>query len=427
MGVEGLGLPGLEAGPHDLGESASMSRVTLIVPVVSGRLPAPSDLAEIRDALFEAGHELSILLLQGDQSMEDLGEFPETRVVDVGSSDLAGAALTGIGLAEGDYALVLDPRCRYPAVDFVAVVEALEADRGDVVVASRRCDWRIGREGDRQVRPRFPVGWIARWFTASSDPLSGLVGVRCDRIDTERDSGRAVGSMFTLELLARLPGVRADVPARPVSPLPPFRPTMDELRHIKRLADDRYGNFSRLVQFCLVGASGMVVDLSSYVILQWVFARSPLAGRSLPGLGMLDLAAAAVMAIGLALVWNFTLNRRLTFSYARQESRRKQFAAYVLSNALAVSVNLFLRLHLPRWLPFFDRHRLMAAVVGIVMATGLSFSMARWFVFRRRSGGPPTIAGDVESNVAFPREDSESLSRKSPSSVHRKPPPVPSA
>ena len=31
---------------------------------------------------------------------------------------------------------------------------------------------------------------------------------------------------------------------------------------IKRLADDRFGNFSRLLQFCVVGASGMVIDLS---------------------------------------------------------------------------------------------------------------------------------------------------------------------
>ena len=360
-----------------------MSRVTLILPAASGRIPERSTLLEIRDALGAAGHAVEILLLSGDPAAHRLDDLPDTEVVDVGEADLAGAVLLGIEQAAGDRALVLDPRVRYPIADLLAVLEALDAGRGDVVVASRRCAWRTDRDGRREVRASLPLGWVARWFTGSSDPLSGLVGVRCDRIDP-RHVGRAAGTMFTLELLAQLPGDRADVPAQPLTPPPPFRPTVDELRHIKHLADDRYGNFSRLVQFCLVGASGMVVDLTSYVIFQWVFARSPLAGRSLPLLGHLDLAAAAVTAVGLALIWNFTLNRRLTFSYARRESRRKQFAAYVLSNALAVSVNLFLRLHLPRWIDFFDRHRLMAAVVGIVMATGLSFSMARWFVFRRR-------------------------------------------
>lgn len=399
-----------------------MPRVTLILPSASGRYPDRADLIEIRDALVSAGHDLEILLLSGEPTA--LNDLPGIQTVDIGDTDLAGAAMRGIELASGDYALVLDPRFRYPAVDFLAVVEALEEGRGDVVVASRRCVWRPTREGDRQVRPRFPIGWVAQWFTDSSDPLSGLVGVRCDRIDTQRKAGRAVGTMFTLELLALLPGVRADVPARPFLPVPPFRPTIDELRHVKRLADDRYGNFSRLVQFCLVGASGMVVDLTSYVLFQWVFARSPLAGRTLPGLGMLDLAAAAVVAVGLALTWNFTLNRRLTFSYARHESRRKQFAAYVLSNALAVSVNLFLRLHLPRWVPFFDRHRLMAAVVGIIAATGLSFSMARWFVFRRRPADAPPIEADIASDPTAPASSPQE--GQTTSSGHRAPP-VPSA
>jgi hypothetical protein len=39
---------------------------------------------------------------------------------------------------------------------------------------------------------------------------------------------------------------------------------------------------------------------------------------------------------------------------------------------------------LPAHILFFERHRLAAAVVGIVAATGVSFTMSRWLVFSRR-------------------------------------------
>ena len=43
----------------------------------------------------------------------------------------------------------------------------------------------------------------------------------------------------------------------------------------------------------------------------------------------------------------------------------------------------------PSRILFFQRHKLAAAVVGIVAATGISFSMSRWIVFSRR---PPPDA-----------------------------------
>ncbi len=94
------------------------------------------------------------------------------------------------------------------------------------------------------------------------------------------------------------------------------------------------------------------------------------------------------MSIAMALLWNFTLNRRLTFNDARGGSWMKQFLAYALSNALAIALSLSVRVYLPTRVPFFARHRLAAAVVGIVGATGISFSMSRWIVFTRKPPHP---------------------------------------
>ena len=101
----------------------------------------------------------------------------------------------------------------------------------------------------------------------------------------------------------------------------------------------------------------------------------------------LDLAVAGALAIAIALVWNFSLNRRLTFNDARQGSILRQFFTYVLGNALGIALSFSLRLILPSRIGFFQRHKLAAAVVGIVAATGISFSMSRWVVFTKRSTG----------------------------------------
>ncbi len=194
-------------------------------------------------------------------------------------------------------------------------------------------------------------------------------------------------------------------------------PGWDDVRHLKRLADHRYGNLSRLVQFCVVGASGAIVDLSSYALFQWVFAQTPLVNRTVPPPvgGPMSLAAAGVVAVSLAVVWNFTLNRRLTFNDARGGSILKQFLTYALSNAVSVPLSLFLRLKLPQTVPFFGQHRLAAAVVGIVAGTAISFSMSRWLVFRRhaRPDSPRPHHLDDSTSPDSPLDDEDKAPRDS--------------
>src|SRR5262249_37044030 len=148
-----------------------------------------------------------------------------------------------------------------------------------------------------------------------------------------------VGSKFSFELLAKVEGQVVDVPVVRLRPKRREWPGWDDVRHWKRLADHRFGNFSRLVQFCAVGASGMLVDLTTYAFFQWVLARTVLVHETTTFFGFTwptHLACAGVIAVGLALVWNFTLNRRLTFNDARTGSIVRQFLTYVLSNAVSV-------------------------------------------------------------------------------------------
>jgi dolichol-phosphate mannosyltransferase len=338
----------------------------------------------LRSALEVAGYDAEILICGPlDLTGSDAAHHSWTWVA-VPDNGRAACAVAGLERARGDFRIALDPARTYGPEDLLRVVRALEDGRGALVIGSRFED----SEGSTPVSlPGRALGRLARLVTGTSDPLSGLVGLTEEALDRSTAAFMAVGSQFALELLAKVDSPRVDVAARPGPPARREWPGFDELRHIKRLADHRFGNFSRLFQFCAVGASGMVVDLTFYAAFQWIFARGPL-HRVVPGLGPLDLAVAGFLAVALALCWNFSLNRRLTFSYARHGSLTRQFFGYLASNAAAISLNLTLRLSLPAYVGFFNRHRLAAALVGIVLATGISFSMSRWVVFRHRGVAP---------------------------------------
>jgi dolichol-phosphate mannosyltransferase len=293
---------------------------------------------------------------------------------------LAAATVAGLREARGDVLVVLDLERGYAPEGMMRLVEPLLQGRAELAVATPR-----GNPG-LWSGPCAWSGSLARGLLGTSDPSSGLVALTAKAARGVNGLHTPIGSRFTLDLIARTNGKRVDVPVGRSASNGRIRLELNDLRHLKRLADHRFGNASRLFQFCAVGASGMVIDLSCYALFQWVFSKTALTRVTAPFTGgSADLAAAGALAIALALVWNFSLNRRLTFNDARGGSLPRQFVTYVLGNALGIALSYTLRMVLPVRVAFFSRHRLAAALVGIVAATGISFSMSRWVVFNRRT------------------------------------------
>lgn len=360
-----------------------MARVSLI-------LPGPPTLADNPAAHLAAlqaeGHEVEAIVA-GPGPAEALSGW---QVVQTEEPGVASAAIAGLQAARGDYLIVLDPASTYEPGDTTRLVAALTDGSADVAVACR---------------PSRVIGPVARALVGTADPMSGLIALARVQLDRAGDL-TPLGSMFGWTILAQVGGRRVDVPVRARRPVGGLRGLgMDDIRQLKRLADDRFGNASRLIQFCVVGASGMVVDLTCYHLFQRAFAATALAGRVGPVAGVpLDLAAARATAIAVALAWNFSLNRRLTFSYARRNSLVRQFVIYVLSNSLGMALSFSLGLALPAHFAYFRRHKLAAAVVGIVAATGISFSMSRWVVFKERRQRPDP-AEDRAATPLDPRSE----------------------
>jgi dolichol-phosphate mannosyltransferase len=358
-------------GRNPLGVSPDMARVSLIV-LKSPGIQWPSErVASYRAGLEDSGFSVEVLAVSDPICRtHPVADEPWCRSLVANAPGLAESAVAGIRAARGHLLVVVDLAMTYRFEDIFALVQTLEAGKADLAIANR---------------PVGLVGWLAQRFLGTTDPTSGLVGLtRTSALEAD-DSLAPVGSRFTLELLARVAGRRVDVPVEPIEPISRRSTPLGDLRQLKRLADDRFGNASRLIQFCFVGASGMVVDLTFYVIFQAVCGQTALVSMSAPLVGgSMALAVSRVLAIAIALTWNFSINRRLTFNDSRQGSIPRQFLRYVLSNMLGIGVSLSLSLILPTRIGFFRAHRLAAAVVGIVAATGISFSMARWFVFGQK-------------------------------------------
>lgn len=362
-----------------------MGRVSLILPLETPAMLGPDTVERYRGALEAAGCSVEVLAVLEPGIPRPVGPDADGIVWrNAAGPGLASAAITGLTEARGDARLVLDPSRGYEPEDLVHLVEPILSARADLVVAHRADEPGIGRRPGPWQVARGWAGRVTRRALGISSPLSGLVAVSPALVEQIAGTYHPVGSRFTIDLLLRARGRKEEVAVRAGETGPP-QLGLDDFRHLKRLADDRFGNASRLLQFCAVGASGMVVDLSCYALFQHLLRETGLAVMRAPVIGgPLDLAVSGALAIGLALTWNFALNRRLTFSDARSRLIVRQFLAYAASNAAGIALSLFLRLKLPAHVRFFDDHKLAAALVGIVAATGLSFTLARWVVFRRR-------------------------------------------
>ena len=235
-------------------------------------------------------------------------------------------------------------------------------------------------------RSRFGLGFVSRFFLGTSDAFSGLFALRrSDWVDIlekmqHRKAVVELGSRNAHEKRARCVDVPVIVDDQFQTRLYGF----GDLRQTKHMLDRRFGNYSRLDPVLPRGRIGhgcrsvvLCIVSSGFSLPGWC-PRRPMSVSW-------QLALARVLSIGIALVWNFLLNRRLTFNDALKREHLQAVSDLCVRQrdrdfSQSYRQLVFCR---PEY-AFFARHRLAAAVVGIIAATGISFSTSRWMVFGRR-------------------------------------------
>lgn len=306
-------------------------------------------------------------------------DHPVTLLTRTSGRGLSPAVIDGIGKAAGRHIVVMDADLSHPPETIPEMVRMLREEEADFVIGSRYV------EGGQTVRG-WPLhrrlnSWAAtmlvRPLVSIRDPMSGFFAFARARMP-DRSALAPVGYKIGLEILIKGEFARAaEVPilfsdrVRGESKLG-LGEQVNYLRHLRRLYHHRYPRRMELGQFVFVGAVGLVWDLLFYHLLQLLGAGHVLA---------------RAISFWPAVTNNWFLNRIMTFKGRERDPVGAQWAKFVTVSAGGFLVSWGAYVLLTAHVAFFDAHRVLALLVGVVLATAFNFTLSDLFVYVRRPKG----------------------------------------
>lgn len=376
----------LEVKPAD--DTASYAEIvistplSIIVPTYKERENIPLLVERVR-ALKETHNVPIELIFMDDRSADGSVEavaalgLDWVRIVERdGERGLSPAVIDGFKLARHPVLVCMDCDLSHPPETIPQMLLALSSGQ-QFVIGSRYVpggstddDWGFLRWLNSRV-----ATLLARPVTSARDPMSGFFAMRREDFQNAKYLN-PVGYKIGLELIVKC-GFKnvAEVPIHFTDRVHgesklTLKEQLKYLQHIRRLYIHEFGNAMHLLQFLVVGASGTVVNLFVLTVLL-----------------SLGLAKSVALAGGIAVsvVTNFLLNRRFTFSYARDRNPWTQFAGFVGASAIGMIVNYAVALYLvSSVLPDRASAVYVAALAGIACGMLFNFLGNRYVVFRKR-------------------------------------------
>lgn len=302
-------------------------------------------------------------------------DYAVKLIVRVGERGLSSAVVCGLRAASGRILVVMDADLSHPADSIADIAGAVESG-ADFAIGSRYVSGGETEEGwglYRWLNSKVAT-LLARPLVRCQDPMAGFFAIAKDRF-TAAENLDPIGYKIGLELIVKCNCRRIEeIPitfrdrVHGESKLT-LREQFNYLTHLKRLYEFRLGRLARPFQFALVGATGMAVDLSIFSLLLLILPSH----------------LARAMAIVVAMSWNFFLNRRLTFSYARHQSAVRQYVLFCAACSVGAVVNWAVSFILWSNIEVFSEHKLAAAICGIVAGTVFNYALSSIVVFARRS------------------------------------------
>ncbi len=361
--------------------SPALPGVSVVVPTYREAANLPELLARLDQLRRAQALDLDVFLMDDDsrdgtqEAVARAGLDWVRLVVRTANRGLSAAVMDGFHLADKPVVLVMDADLSHPPEKIPEMLAAL-AGGADFVIGSRYApggttaeDWGFLRWVNSRA-----ATLLARPFTRVKDPMSGFFAFPRALLDGAPPLN-AVGYKIGLEVLVKCRCRRvAEVPIhfaqrhRGESKLS-LREQLLYLKHLRRLAVFKYGHLAHFSQFAAVGFLGTLVNLAA--LTAYDAAGVPLQ-------------AALALAIFTAMLFNFVLNRQITFAESRGGSALKQLGAFIAACSVGAAVNWAVAMGAIRAWPALERLPQAAAVLGILAGLTFNYLASRYWVFGGR-------------------------------------------
>jgi dolichol-phosphate mannosyltransferase len=359
------------------GEAAHPDLISVIVPTYQEAENIPHLVARLSAVRDTSGLPIEVTFMDDDSGdgspkvVDSLGLGWVKLVTRTSNRGLSYAVMDGLKQSPGDVVVVMDADLSHPPEAIPQMLEELRAG-ADLVVGSRFAD------GGSTADDWGPFRWLnsrvattlAFPLTRISDPMSGFFAMRRATF-ADAENLNPIGYKILLELIVKCRcQLIVEVPIhfdnrRYGESKLSFKEQMRYFRHLRRLYTFKYGTWSHLAQFLVVGASGVAINL----LVLTAALRFDIGEKS-----------AVAIAIVVSMIWNFALNRRFSFSYARDQSIVSQFFGFIAACSVGGLVNYFTTMALWDALPYQQ----LAALAGVLAGTFFNFAASRYFIFRAK-------------------------------------------
>lgn len=127
-------------------------------------------------------------------------------------------------------------------------------------------------------------------------------------------------------------------------------------------------NFWKFMIFCFVGATAAVIHLTMFNLFRFWIGVS--------------FFISLVLAILISIIYNFYMNRNITFS-AKSQSIKKQLPHYIIVYGLSISVNIITALIIKTILGIGVLQENIAAIGGVALSIPISFLGSLFWAFKK--------------------------------------------
>jgi dolichol-phosphate mannosyltransferase len=368
-------------------------QLTIILPTFNEKKNVAPILTEIKKVMSDKGISYEIFFV--DDSSDDtpaeiekeIKNNPEIKIRMIHRpkeehTGLATAFIKGFEEAAGEYICCMDSDLQHPPAVIPELFKKAKADGADIVVATRYAKGGsaegLGKLTSFYGIYRRAVSLGLKYFTQilfiptreTSDPLGGFFLFRKKILDGTEFYPK--GFKILVEVLMRTKhGKVSEIPYKFLArenetSKATLNQGMEFLRHLWHIFKT-IPEAARFLKFCIVGGSGVLVNLSVLALLVELYGF----GKNISWL----------IAVVISILSNYYLNTIFTYgdkrSPNREESLRRILYYYVVS-FFSMGVN-FIFYH---WTMISGLHYLLAAFVGILAATVVNFILVTKLVWK---------------------------------------------